>query len=209
MGTYYKNVEKYLDQIDNGSWVEIGVDRGEGSTRFFADLAAQRGNKFYGVDADPEQIARATSNFSAEGTMPEHVRLVAAKGEDFLLNWSNNKPEEKISLAYLDNFDWDYWLGKQEESFVPIQKQHYRDTMKIEMLNINSQITHLAQAVRMLPLMADNSIIVCDDTWFHPSEGIFIGKCSAVIPLLLISGYTILDHSGYRQNSGAILGKFK
>lgn len=209
MGTYYKNVEKYLDQIDNGSWVEIGVDRGEGSTKFFADLAAHHGNKFYGVDADSEQIARAASSLSKADSLPEHISLVAAKGEDFLLDWSNNRPQEKISLAYLDNFDWDYWLGKQEESFVPIQKQHYRDTMKVEMLNINSQITHLAQAVRMLPLMSDNSIIVCDDTWFHPSEGMFIGKCSAVIPLLLISGYTLLDHSGYRQNSGAILGRFK
>ena len=109
---------------------------------------------------------------------------------------------------YLDNFDWDYWLGKQEESFVPIQKQHYREKMKVEMLNINSQLTHLVQAMRMLPLMSANSIVVCDDTWYHPNEGIFIGKCSAVIPFLLVNGYSILHQDGYRQNSGVILGKF-
>jgi hypothetical protein len=209
MGTYYKQVEQYLDRIDTGAWVEIGVDRGEGSTKFFADLAEKRGVKFYGVDADHEQIARANSTMSTAGALPAHVNLVAAKGEDFLLNWRTNTPGEKISLAYLDNFDWDYWLGQQEESFVPIQKQHYRDTMKVEMLNLNSQLTHLTQTIRMLPLMADNSIIVCDDTWYHPNEGIFIGKCSAVIPLLLVSGYSMLHHSGYRQNSGAILGRFK
>jgi len=209
MGTYYKQVEQYLDRIDTGSWVEIGVDRGEGSTKFFADLAEKRGVKFYGVDADPEQIGRANSTMSTASALPAHVSLVAAKGEDFLLDWRTNTPDEKISLAYLDNFDWDYWLGQQEESFVPIQKQHYRDTMKVEMLNLNSQLTHLTQTIRMLPLMADNSIIVCDDTWYHPNEGIFIGKCSAAIPLLLVSGYTLLHHSGYRQNSGAILGRFK
>lgn len=209
MGTYYKQVEQYLDRIDNGAWVEIGVDRGEGSTKFFADLAEKRNIKFYGVDADPEQIARADSAMSTGGVLPSHVNLNAAKGEDFLLDWRNKTPNEKISLIYLDNFDWDYWLGQQEESFVPIQKQHYRDTMKVEMLNLNSQLTHLTQAIRMLPLMADNSIVVCDDTWYHPNEGIFIGKCSAVIPLLLVSGYTLLHHSGYRQNSGAILGRFK
>ena len=209
MGTYYKQVEQYLDRIDTGSWVEIGVDRGEGSTKFFVDLAEKRGVKFYGVDADPGQIARANSTMSIAGALPARVSLVAAKGEDFLLNWRTNTPDEKISLAYLDNFDWDYWLGQQEESFVPIQKQHYRDTMKVEMLNLNSQLTHLTQTIRMLPLMADNSIIVCDDTWYHPNEGIFIGKCSAVIPLLLVSGYSLLHHSGYRQNSGAILGRFK
>jgi hypothetical protein len=39
MGTYYRNVEKFIPQIDPGVWIEIGVDRGEGSTKFFADLA--------------------------------------------------------------------------------------------------------------------------------------------------------------------------
>lgn len=209
MGTYYKQVEQYLDRIDNDSWVEIGVDRGEGSTRFFADLAEQRGIKFYGVDADPEQIDRARKNLSVDNVLPEHIKLVADKGEDFLSNWPVINPKEKISLAYLDNFDWDYWLGQQEEPFVPAQKQHYRETMKVEMLNLNSQITHLAQAIRILPLMSDNSIIVCDDTWYHPNEGIFIGKCSAVIPLLIVSGYKLLHQNGYRQNSGAILGRFK
>ena len=209
MGTYYKQVEQYLDRIDNGAWVEIGVDRGEGSTKFFADLAEKRSIKFYGVDADPVQIARANSIMSTADALPAHVSLIAAKGEDFLQSWSATKSDEKISLAYLDNFDWDYWLGIPEEPFVPGQKQHYRDTMKVEMLNINSQLTHLIQAVHILPLMSNNSIIVCDDTWYHPNEGIFIGKCSAVVPLLLVNGYQILHHSGYRQNSGVILGRFK
>ena len=209
MGTYYKQVEQYLDRIDTGSWVEIGVDRGEGSTKFFADLAEKRGVKFYGVDADSGQISAAATNLTVDGKFPDHISLSLNKGEDFLANWKLTKPNEKISLVYLDNFDWDYWLGQQEESFVPIQKQHYRDTMKVEMLNLNSQLTHLTQTIRMLPLMADNSIIVCDDTWYHPNEGIFIGKCSAAIPLLLVSGYSMLHHSGYRQNSGAILGRFK
>ena len=34
MGTYYRNITKFIDKIDNGAWVEIGVDRGEGSTKF-------------------------------------------------------------------------------------------------------------------------------------------------------------------------------
>jgi hypothetical protein len=209
MGTYYKHAEQYLDRIDSDSWVEIGVDRGEGSTKFFSDLAEKRGTKFYGVDADIGQISAATANLTVDGKFPAHVSLLLNKGEDFLVNWQSTTPDEKISLAYLDNFDWDYWLGRQEESFVPLQKQHYRETMKVEMLNLNSQITHLVQAVRMLPLMSDNSIVICDDTWYQPSEGIFIGKCSAAIPFLMINGYKILHQDGYRQNSGVILGRFK
>jgi len=57
--------------------------------------------------------------------------------------------------------------------------------------------------------MSDNSIIICDDTWVMPQEGIFSGKCSAAIPYLMLHGYKILHYEGYRQNSGVILGRFK
>jgi len=220
MGTYYKNVEQYLDKIDTGAWIEIGVDRGEGSTKFFADLAKTKATKFYGVDADENQISNARAVLAsqgivnlgldgtvalAQGPLPDHIELVHAFGEKFL----SELTPQSVSLVYLDNFDWDYWVGRQEESFVPAQKQHYRDYMGTEMTNINSQTTHLAQAMLLIPMMAENSIIVCDDTWYHPEEGVFIGKCSAVIPYLLLNGYKVLHADGYRQNSGAILGRFK
>jgi hypothetical protein len=220
MGTYYKQVEQYIDQIDLGAWIEIGVDRGEGSTKFFADMAENKATKFYGVDADEGQIARARAVLSAQGKMvlgtdgqfhlvagnlPDHIELTHSFGETFLQNFA----PQPVSMVYLDNFDWDYWVGGQEESFVPAQKQHYRDYMGTEMTNINSQKAHLAQAMLLMPMMADNSIIVCDDTWYHPNEGVFIGKCSAVIPFLMLHGFELMHSNGYRQNSGAILGKFK
>jgi hypothetical protein len=44
MGTYYKEVAQFMDAVDpTGAWVEIGVDRGEGSTKFFADIAKTKG----------------------------------------------------------------------------------------------------------------------------------------------------------------------
>jgi hypothetical protein len=225
MGTYYKTVEKFIDNIDRGVWIEIGVDRGEGSTQWFADLAKTRATEFYGVDADPDQIMRSyqtlcqTKNLQIDpvtgsmipehGPLPDHVKLIHARGEDFLASLHQQKPDTRVSLVYLDNFDWDYWVGGEEESFVPAQKEHYLKTMGVEMNNINSQTTHLAQAMRLMSMMSDNSIIICDDTWYHPREGIFIGKCSGVIPFLLLQGYQFLHNDGYRQNSGVILGRFK
>jgi hypothetical protein len=212
MGTYYKNVENYLDKIDNGAWVEIGTDRGEGSTKFFADLAQERGVDFFGVDADPDQIDRAHKNLSTDGKLPNHVTLTIARGEDFLDSFPKQNPNKQISLVYLDNFDWNYWLTVPEEPFVPGQRQHYREKMGIEMLNMNSQITHLVQAMRLIDLMTPNSIVVCDDTWFEPREGIFIGKCAGALPYLMIKGYTLLHYEGYRNQrggAGAVLGKFK
>lgn len=221
MGTYYKQVEPWLERIDMGAWIELGVDRGEGSTRWFSDLAETRATKFYGVDMDPEQIARARVNLSKRQTMrvdgsgpmvteagelPDHVHLVVDKGETFLQNLA---ADEQISLLYLDNFDWDYWLGRQEEAFVAGVKQRYRDTINTEMTNGNSQLTHLLQAIYAVRRMTANSLVICDDTWYLPSEGIFSGKCSAVIPFLLLQGFRLLHHQGYRQNSGAILGRFQ
>jgi len=60
-----------------------------------------------------------------------------------------------------------------------------------------------------LPLMTENSVIICDDTWAMPEEGIFSGKCSAAIPYIMLHGFRIIHSAGYRQNSGVILGRFK
>lgn len=222
MGTYYRNVEQFFDKIDTGVWVELGVDRGEGSTPWFADKAKQHNTKFIGVDMDPDQIKRANHNLASKtatvnsdgsmtvavGDLPNHVTLVAERGEVFLDTFARENPETKISLAYLDNFDWDYWLGQEEEAFVAGIKKNYIDKLGAEMNNINSQLTHLLQAIKLVPLMAENSVIICDDTWVMPQEGIFSGKCGAVIPYLLLHGYKLLNHEGYRQNSGAMLGRF-
>jgi hypothetical protein len=137
--------------------------------------------------------------------LPEHIELVHAFGEEFLKELTS----EPISFVYLDNFDWDYWLGREEESFVPEVKERYKNNMGQEMTNINSQKAHLAQAMLLVPMMTDNSIIMCDDTWYYPEEGVYMGKCAAVIPYLMLHGYELLHSSGYRQDSGAILGKFK
>jgi hypothetical protein len=222
MGTYYRNAEQYLDRVDPGAWIEIGVDRGEGSTRWFATHARQRGAKFYGVDIDPQQIAQASARMletgemvmladgrwaPVVGSMPDHVSFTVSKGEDFVSEFAE-KYKEPISVVYLDNFDWDYWLGRQEESFVPVVKQKYREEFKVEMNNMNSQLTHLKQTIALIPQLTANSVVICDDTWYLPEEGIFSGKCSAAIPLLLTAGFAVLHTDGYRQNSGVIMGRF-
>jgi hypothetical protein len=208
MGTYYRNAEQFLDKIDKGAWVEIGVERGEGSTRFFAGLAKDRATKFYGVDAMADQIEKATELLKVDGKLPDHIELTHALGEEFLEKLASTIGDDKISLAYLDNFDWDYWLMMQEEPFVAGVKQRYVNEMNIEMTNLNSQRAHLLQAMWLNTMIADNALVICDDTWYHPQEGIFTGKCSGAIPFLLTQGFEILHTEGYRQNSGVILGKF-
>ena len=44
-------------------------------------------------------------------------------------------------------------------------------------------------------------------TWLVPKQGIFSGKCSAAIPLLISAGFSLLEMSGFEQGSGVILGR--
>lgn len=207
MGVYYKNVEPFLDKIDNDSWIEIGLDRGEGSTDWFADHCKQRNTNFVGIDMNPEQVKRSKATLQGKNKdLPKHITLFEGKGEDWLLA---NQKDVKISFAYLDNFDWDYWLGGKEEQFVADVKKTYQELLGVPMTNINSQLTHLLQTIHLIPMLSKNSIVVCDDTWYHPTEGIFIGKCSTAINLLMLNGFRILHSEGYRQNSGVILGRFE
>lgn len=205
MGTYYRNVEKYFDQVDAGIWIEIGTDRGEGSTQWFSDQALQRQCQFHGVDMDPDQIKRSRQSLLVGDELPDHITLWTGPGEQYLADLWERRQEACVSVVYLDNFDWDYWLGRQEEAFVAGVKQRYRDRLSVEMENLTSQATHLAQAMELIPLLTPRSVVICDDTWWHPQEGVFIGKCSAAIPFLMLHGFELVDHQGYRQNSGAIL----
>ena len=212
MGQYYEKAQDYINQIDRGAWVELGVDRGEGSTQFFSNLAKDNATRFYAVDADPKQIQKIQNTLTVNGQLPDYIRVVHARGEDFLETLSNNNVDnERISLIYLDNFDWDYHLNEQGESpgIHMDHKKNYQSLFDVEMTNINSQIAHMAQAIQLLKLLSDNAIVICDDTWYMPTEGIYSGKCSAAIPFLLMSGFKELNRTGYRNNSGCIFGKFK
>lgn len=206
MGTYYKNALNYVGDITEGDIIEIGVDRGEGSTAFFIDLAKQKNVNFVGVDAHPQQIENAVKRVCVNGALPDHVQLVHAKGEEYLK--SENAHNRQFSIAYLDNFDWNYWMQRPEESFVPGQRQMYRDVMHVEMNNMNSQMVHLVQAMNLYKLLTPKAVVIFDDTWYEPKEGIFIGKCSAALPYFLAVGFQLLHYSGYRNapgGSGAIV----
>ena len=53
MGSFHRNLEPYLENIKFNSddiIVEIGSDRGEGSTAWFDNLAGNFGTKLYSVD---------------------------------------------------------------------------------------------------------------------------------------------------------------
>lgn len=239
MGTIFKNASTFLDtdQIDSGSiFVEIGSDRGEGSTKYFANLAMTLGCPFITVDIVGQKYNFCTWYNCIKGStwpdcdnlddfynLPEYIKneinrefggidqfkfslsKEEAANTNFVIEkgsvWSKNFKEynKKISCLYLDNFDY-IWNVEDVPEWCVQQIESYRG-LGIDMNNFNCQVEHLSQMLNLLPYMAKNSIIICDDTYRY--NDCWIGKCGAVIPLLVIHGYQILLH----QENGIILGR--
>jgi hypothetical protein len=201
MGQIFRRAEQYLDQIDPdhvGWFVEIGTSRNgdDGSTQIIASWADRYNQKLYTVDIDHLNI-----NFVSSFGIP-NLRTYLGSGEQFFQTW----PEHigTISFLYLDNFDWD-WHPENTESFVLSQQKRYSE-LGYEMTNVNSQRAHLEQMIAALPHMAEQSIVVLDDTWYNKWWGHYSGKGGAVVPLLLANGYAILE-TEEQPVYGTIMGR--
>ena len=80
-----------------GSFVEIGSDRGEGSTAYLSQFAERTGRDFFSVDFAPEGVANARRVCGA--------CAYQGLGEEFLQNaFSTVSKFGTISFAYLDNY---------------------------------------------------------------------------------------------------------
>jgi hypothetical protein len=201
MGQFFLRAEKYLDQLktnDIGWFIEIGTSRNgdNGSTQVIANWADRYDCKLYTVDIDPHNI-----DFVLALNIP-NLRAWVGAGEQFLQCFSQELG--KISFLYLDNFDWD-WHPEKTEAFVVEQQRRYGE-LGLTMNNINSQRAHLEQMMLAMPNMAEQSVVVLDDTWYNKWWGHYSGKGGAVVPYLLNNGYTVLEtkeHSEY----GTIMGR--
>ena len=199
MGQIYKNIHKYVPKLGKieGSLVEIGASRpgDDQSTQYLHDLSKQLGIDFVTCDINFQRVR----DLNDQG-MP----AVCDKGEDFLAGY-----ESKISIVYLDNFDWN-WHPLATDDWTLDQIKEYRDKYNVEMTNVYSQAAHVHQTVLVEAKTTDNSVICIDDTWFHSTWDTYQGKGGAAVPYLLAKGYTVLETTNGRDGTyGIILGRFK
>lgn len=180
MGKIFELTEKYLPAAtDNSVFVEIGSDRWEGSTKYFADLAIKHNTVLHTVDIDSDPQRR---HHTMSGVV-WHCTIGSV--------WAvNNFPilDKKITCLYLDNFDYD-WETKKTSQMIEDQKILYRDRFNLLMSNQNSQLEHMKQMLALYPYMNEHSIVVCDDTYTY--NDCWIGKSGPVVVFLLANGYTI------------------
>lgn len=171
MGTLnYDHLDRYLDWLEpNAVFVEIGSDRGNGSTPFLADLAARYNTILHTVDV--EHLRRSRN---------DRPNIVWHRGRGS--EWADKVWPSiglKIALLFLDNQDWIYHSDCKS--------------------NHLSQQEHLEQIKFLLPWLSSVAVIGCDDTYMTNEHGTWTGKCALGIPLMLAQGFEIKEitwHSG-------------
>ena len=197
MGSLFRKVGQHLlgDFAVNEVMVELGSDRWEGSTAYFADLANAHNTRLITVDLDSEAYHRVTKTVNKD-----HLNRVDFVCADASL-WcrSFDLLSLKIKVLYLDNFDWD-WEPDRPTDEIRKQQAWYQ-ARGIEMTNLNCQINHQSQMMSLLPCMAPKSIVCVDDTYEY--KGVYIGKGGSAVPYLMVNGYQLLESGDY----GVILGR--
>lgn len=185
----------YLNSIDkvNGDFLEIGSDRGDGSTGLFGSLAGHFNKKLYSVDVDQGIIENNTSKF-----FDFPIEFFCQKGEEFL----DQNQDKKFTFVLLDNFDWQ-WNPHNPEDWIQNQKDKYQNQYHIDMTNVNSQKAHLLQAIKLTNMLTEQALIICDDTYYAKEYGVYVGKCGAAIPYLETIGFKIMN----TENHGVVLSR--
>jgi len=192
MGMQFARIYEFLPNLQlDGDFLEIGTECGENSTFIFASLAKIYNKTLYTVDIDEIKINSIQSKIKAlPFELP--VKFNVSSGENFL----DNNADLKISIAVLDNFDWT-WNPESIDQGMLDQIVSYKNRFNIEMNNLNSQVVHLMQAIKLAHMLTNDAIVVCDDTFWIGNHGMYFGKCSSAIPFLISQGFTpINDNAG-------------
>lgn len=174
----YKLIEELAPE--NGAVIEIGSERTEGSTTFLSNYALENSQSFYTVDFNKEQYLNALKITNGKGAYN-------MTGEEFL---GNIFPllNEKISFAYLDNFDLVTYDGRDWT-----QRKELYKSYGFAMNNTNSKIAHMTQAILIEKYAAPKCSILFDDTWIDEKTKDYEGKGAWAIRPLKHAGFNIMN----------------
>lgn len=190
MGTIFKKLESHIiDPAPGSVFVEIGSDRGEGSTRELDRLAKLHQTRLTTVDV----LDNAQRHLACELT---NTDFVIATGSE----WARQYSGPPISCLYLDNFDY-IWDINENHRPTQLQMAEYADRGKT-MTNQNSQIEHMAQMLALYPHLAPNAVVMFDDT--YQINDCWIGKCGPAVVFLQAQGWSIIERT---TDCGVILKK--
>ncbi len=134
MGRVYQHIGTYLEPTANSVFVEIGSDRGEGSTQWLDAMAADHNKKLITVDVSSKAKSRWETTFV-------NTEFVVQPGADWAKNFAQSHTD--IDVLYLDNFDY-IWDINDVRPAIQLQMAEYAER-GVAMTNQACQIEHLAQ----------------------------------------------------------------
>lgn len=192
--TFYEGIIFY-EQIGSVEpdtvWVEIGSERGEGSTMALAGQAQRWNTHLYSVDID---------SYARDNLRHPNLTCFVESGSNWAKStWPNIA--KKISLLHLDNFDW-IWNVQKIEPWIQKQIETYKIKFNKTMNNENCQQEHFEQVIALYPWLADNCIVVLDDTFID--NGVWSGKAGPSVVYLKYQGFRCIHRT---TTGGTVLAR--
>jgi hypothetical protein len=182
MGKIYQSIASYLPENPVGVFVEIGSERGEGSTIALNNLAAQYNTKLISVDINPD----AKQTYANQLVNTE---FVVASGSVWARDFST--VPSNIALLYLDNFDY-IWDIDNVSPAIRMQMHEYAG-QGIVMTNQNCQAEHMRQIIALKTCLSPDAVVVFDDTYCY--NDCWIGKCGPAVVYMQAHGWSVVYQS--------------
>jgi hypothetical protein len=149
--------------------LEVGTDRGEGSTGYLASL----GVPLITIDIDADRLHDLGEQ--------ANVRKVHGRAEELLADWDWDAVEAPIRFAWLDGHDWPY--DGQDGNEAEFYRRQYEARGQLYNRPA-SRDSHLAIAQAIADYVPTGGVIAIDDTW-RRHNGSFDGKGGSAVPWLL------------------------
>ena len=182
MGKIYQSIASYLPDKTTGVFVEIGSERGEGSTVSLNNLAGQYNTKLISVDIKPDAQQRY-------GHQLTHTEFVVASGSEWARDFSAVPSD--IALLYLDNFDYIWDINSIGDNIQQQVKEYAGQG--ITMNNQNCQAEHMRQIVALRGCLAPDAVVVFDDTYCY--NDCWIGKCGPAVVYMQAHGWSVVHQT--------------
>jgi len=155
--------------------LEVGSERGSGSTQLLAEMARSLGLRFITIDADAEVAAEAAAIVTSINPSFEAHHALA---EEFLASYEATD----IAVLYMDAFDI---VGDWPHKASTIESYSRRN---VELCNENAWKMHYAASRAAFKKVIRGGFVCFDDVW-KDEGGTWQGKGKTALPFLLQSGY--------------------
>ena len=162
------------------NFIEVGSERGSGSTKLLANMCNQLGYIFTTVDADPDVSQYANDIVKS---INKEFKAVCGLGEEYI----RDTPDE-IHIAYLDAFDLENLRDTPRHEKCQSPRATY-ERRGVKITSENCFKMHL-DAVKFLDKkMPSGGLVVFDDVW---NDGLWRGKGETAIPWMLKNGFELV-----------------